>query len=672
MKVVPIIILLLICCLNIEAQQITIEDIIELAEIKNDAELANKTKAFVENEVVSDSEAIFLAGENALKELMAKGDTVNALKVFNYLSTHYYYVGTLDSAFQAFDTNYISKKDIPIQVLASFYYKSGLDKEGNGDITAAKTTFEKALNYFETLADSAYSEWVDTYYNLGGLQSKENNFAAALANYKKALELARSQNNDESFVSIQAAISDLYSLNYLFEEAYKAREEIILLAKKRSDFESIVVQNLNFSLNEKMQNRPEQQKQYLDEALVYADSSEDSYVQFIVYYSYFVYLCQNNRTDSLDYFYNQIETIYPSYQDYTFMQLLYLDVTAYYNLQKNNLTTAKRIALEKLALAETYNEKEIIIETHELLSRIYKATGEVNKANKEESLMLQYQDAAKLNALKNQLIFYKTIYETETQDLKIKTQKSEIKLLNAQNKLNRNLFLFAVFGVLTLASIIYLFRSRKFAKQREAMQYKFTQDIIKSVEQERKRISGELHDSIGQSLLLIKNKIFLSKQKTEDIELVDDAIHEVREISQALHPYRFEEQGLVNSLRNIISKFQANSTIFYSDNFEEVSNLPIKEEHQIFVYRMLQECLNNVEKHSKAKACNLSIEIKKNTVLFTVRDNGIGFDLTEGRGKLNSLGMKTLKERAQIVGGQLLIDSIKDKGTVIQISIPKV
>ena len=86
---------------------------------------------------------------------------------------------------------------------------------------------------------------------------------------------------------------------------------------------------------------------------------------------------------------------------------------------------------------------------------------------------------------------------------------------------------------------------------------------------------------------------------------------------------------------------------------------------------MLQECLTNVEKHSKAKACRVEIKETLQHFIFVIQDNGVGFDVKEKMQTLNSLGLKNLKERAQIIGAQLIINSEKENGTLISIYIPK-
>jgi signal transduction histidine kinase len=248
----------------------------------------------------------------------------------------------------------------------------------------------------------------------------------------------------------------------------------------------------------------------------------------------------------------------------------------------------------------------------------------------------------------------------------IVTQEKDIARLESRNQR----VLFGGVGLLLSLAIAYLIRIISFNKRNAELQKQFAQDLIKSTENERKRISSELHDSIGQSLLLIKNKILLNPDDVkQDIGIVDHAIDEVRTISQALHPYQFEKLGLLKSLEYLLDQFQANSNIFYSHDID-IESIDVSENHGIFIYRIIQECINNVEKHSSAKACILTVERKNDHFLFQIKDNGKGFDLTENSQLLNSLGMKTLRERAQIIGAQLIIDSTAGKGTTVNLKVP--
>ena len=203
------------------------------------------------------------------------------------------------------------------------------------------------------------------------------------------------------------------------------------------------------------------------------------------------------------------------------------------------------------------------------------------------------------------------------------------------------------------------------------MQETFTQDLLKTQENERSRIATELHDSIGQKLLIIKNSL-LSKEEKEakEIDMVGETIKEVREMSHNLHPFQFEKLGLTTSLKNMIESFQKNSNVFYSEDIETTDGL-ISKEKEIYVFRMLQEAITNVEKHAEATACNLASEEKKRVLVFTLKDNGKGFETPKDKADFEGLGMKTLQERAQFIKADLTINSTPGKGTTITIKIPK-
>jgi len=247
-------------------------------------------------------------------------------------------------------------------------------------------------------------------------------------------------------------------------------------------------------------------------------------------------------------------------------------------------------------------------------------------------------------------------------------QEGDIALLDAKNKVKNQWILFGGLGALSLFGFILVVRSRNNAKKSQKLQETFTKDILKTQENERARIASELHDSVGQKLLILKNS-FLGKEKEakSEIDLVGETIKEVREMSHNLHPFQFEKLGLMTSLKNMIETFQKNSNVFYSEEIETEDGL-ISKEKEIYVFRMLQEAITNVEKHADANACNLSTTETNSEVIFILKDNGKGFETSSTS---EGLGMKTLQERARFINANLKIKSISNKGTSIILKIPK-
>lgn len=317
------------------------------------------------------------------------------------------------------------------------------------------------------------------------------------------------------------------------------------------------------------------------------------------------------------------------------------------------LNKVLEINIARLFLVEVYdklNWPEMAFEHYKVYNRIKDSIQSVQKANS--------------------LAYYQTLYETEKRDKKIKEQDAQLMLVEEHNKRKTIILWSVVFILVGLFCLIYLWRSRRFSQNKVQLQKVFAQDLIRNIEDERKRISSELHDSVGQNLLLIKKQTLSGSEKANDTVLINNTIDEVRNISQSLHTFRFEQLGLIDSIKDTVDNFQKNSEIFYSVDFD-VEDITISKDKEIFLYRMIQECLNNVEKHLKAKACVVSNKEKSDAFIFEVKDNGVGFNVSENSESPNSLGMKTLKERAKIISGTLNIISEKGKGTTVQIKVPK-
>ncbi len=208
--------------------------------------------------------------------------------------------------------------------------------------------------------------------------------------------------------------------------------------------------------------------------------------------------------------------------------------------------------------------------------------------------------------------------------------------------------------------------------------------LLKAQETERRRISRELHDELGQALMVLKLQLGSIKRKIpmesvavrEDIEntlkYVNLIVENVRRLSHDLSPSILEDLGLDAALRLLIKEFAGHSHIQISCDIQSINRL-FSKENQIIIYRILQETFTNIEKHSCASQIWISIKHKNGSVTLTIKDNGVGFDLKlcmSKHGTERSLGLTTMDERARMLGGSFRIDSEKGRGTQIVFSIP--
>jgi signal transduction histidine kinase len=266
----------------------------------------------------------------------------------------------------------------------------------------------------------------------------------------------------------------------------------------------------------------------------------------------------------------------------------------------------------------------------------------------------------------NALAYYQTLYETEKRDATIQNQKAEITLLDTQNKIKSQWLLLGGLGLIAVFSIVYLIRSRKFAKKQQSLQEQFSQDLINGQEEERSRLARELHDSVGQKLMLLsKTTKKLGSENAE--QLASSTLEEVRSISRGLHPSNLERLGLTTAINALVYDINANTDLFFTEEIDDIDNI-LSKESELHLYRIVQETLSNIVKHSEAKAVKMEIHKKEKSISVLVSDNGKGFDF-ESKYKNMSLGLKTLYERAKILGAQLHLDSKINNGTEMQLNI---
>lgn len=208
----------------------------------------------------------------------------------------------------------------------------------------------------------------------------------------------------------------------------------------------------------------------------------------------------------------------------------------------------------------------------------------------------------------------------------------------------------------------------------------YTLQLIAAQETERARIGAELHDSIGQNLLLVKNRLQLAltrkglpadlREQLDDIgKLALQAIAEVRQISRDLHPYQIEHLGLTRALAAIIDNAAEASGIKFEKKLESADDV-FSRDAATHIYRIVQECLNNILKHSQAKRSRIRLERDVHEVQLTIDDNGCGFEPDKTKNGRNGLGLKNIAARVRMLGGKLEVDSAPGKGTRIKVTLP--
>jgi PAS domain S-box-containing protein len=240
--------------------------------------------------------------------------------------------------------------------------------------------------------------------------------------------------------------------------------------------------------------------------------------------------------------------------------------------------------------------------------------------------------------------------------------------------------------VASFANVTERKRAEETLRESERRLRFLSSQLLTVQEQERKRIAGELHEGLGALLSGIKYKVEAAlqqraknkpeaaeKQLESVIPMIQESVEEVRRIQTGLRPVTLDSLGVLATLRSLCRKFETTYPSISVQQQIDIGEDDIPSSLKIVIYRISQEALNNIAKHSKADLVRLFMRKTEGGVELVIQDNGRGFDVKEALSAESSgqgLGVPSMRERAELSGGSFTIESIVGKGTTIRSSWP--
>src|SRR6185437_4709824 len=242
---------------------------------------------------------------------------------------------------------------------------------------------------------------------------------------------------------------------------------------------------------------------------------------------------------------------------------------------------------------------------------------------------------------------------------------------------NKILDITLLFTLIIAIIIVYFFISiiryhRRYMRlQREKI---FAEITIR--ENERKRIAGDLHDSLGPLLSAVKLNISnVDIENPADREILektgrhlDEIIGSLRRISHDLLPGILERRGLLEAIREFISQVKTRGSV--NIQLYIVKEIQIPKEKEIHIFRMIQEIIHNTIKHARARNLQIGFSEEGGHILCLTKDDGCGFDKEKALSGASGLGLRSLESRCEVLGGILQLDSAPGAGTNYFIKIP--
>ncbi len=542
---------------------------------------------------------------------------------------------------------------------ADSYSESGIKKESIDYYEKAEKLFLEAKDSTQYALAKSYKAYI---------LSTMGEFSVASQEYQKALSVFMGSKDDPNILSVRIGLSILYSQNRFYDEAEKEYVAIESLALKLKEYGAYVANLENRSYDYSTQGK--YAKSIACKKRMLEVIEEHPELNFFRSHSFHGLALDYIAIDSLDkakLYIDKLKKIFDERPESRNLKEKYIESEAKLFLAEGDLSKAETKAKTLLKMRLGTLDYENIMKAQELLYQIYEVKKDEPKALKYLKSFTKIKDSIESVQKTRALSYYQTLYETEKRDAKIESQQSEITILNTQNKLNRQRILLVGLGLITLFVTIYLLRSKTFANKQQALQEKFSQDLITGQEEERSRIARELHDSVGQKLMLLsKTTKKLGSENAE--QLASSTLEEVRSISRGLHPSNLERLGLTEAINALVYDINTNTDIFFSEEVDNIDNL-LSKESELHLYRIIQESLNNIIKHADAKAVKMKIQKTDHDISILVSDNGKGFDF-DAKYKDLSLGLKTLMERTKIISGDIVFSSKLNSGTEMMLNIP--
>ncbi|MBL0736712.1 sensor histidine kinase [Flavobacterium sp. GN10] len=530
-----------------------------------------------------------------------------------------------------------------------------------GDYQNALKLFKQCLEYKD---DSEII--LGSYINIADIYSRLKDYDNANIYYKKGKTICEKTNNFQAKSIILLGLGENYQLQNKYPEALKMFQEALTIADENEMNQLAIISRSTIG------DCYTSQKKYNDAKLIFLEALQKS-----IHFG----LLQNQ----ID-IYDELREIAIKQEDYK---------NAYMFFDKS---THLKDSISKMERIKEINELEIKYKTAQKQKEIesLKFENEAKKlalASQEDAIknMILQDEISKKNN-ENTILSYQNSSNKKRNEISLLKKDQQLKTLEINQQKKIKLFTISAFLILLIPIIALLFQFYKRFKIQHLLNIKQTEissqkinSILKEQElelikasitgqdKERKRISQELHDSIGGNLAAIKLQVnHLNSSNSSNIQKIslqlDDTYQLVRNLSHNLLPKKFSQNKFLEVLESYLNNISEASKIkisYIPYPKKEINDLD--ENIQIEIFKIIQELLTNTIKHAKASEIEIQLNYIENIFNLLFEDNGIGFQ-TENISK--GIGLVNLENRINKLNGSLIIDSKQKRGTIFNIEIP--
>ncbi|RTL59860.1 MAG: tetratricopeptide repeat protein [Sphingobacteriales bacterium] len=593
---------------------------------------------------------LFLVFAIFIVRLFAQADGLEALKKqYNSAAGYKEKVSALEQLAARYTTInfdsalYYTQKGLQLSLKEKDPVYTGLLKRSAGVAYYFKGQYDSAANYYYQSANlleqaNAKSGLALTYNEIAKLFRKTRDLDKALHYYDKSMNIYRELNDSAGISMILNESGVVYEYMGQFEKAIDHYNGSLDIVRRKKDSVGIGYA-LNFIGGAYTQLKQfDLAAKYLNDCIEIRKKSNDSF------------------------------TLALSYGDLGYMEN-----------EAGNLAAAKQNYNASSQIASKMNYPELLSNNLKELSDIEEKSGNYKQSLEYYQKHIQLKDSLFNLSRSKQIEELSAKYETAQKEKRIQEQQFELTKKNY----------WIIGGSILIALMILLGYSlyrRNQLKQEARLQAEIlrqqdlaTKAILEAEEKERQRIAKDLHDGVGQmmsaaklNLSAIENELPFKDDMQKEavlriIKLVDDSCKEVRAVSHNMMPNALLKAGLASAVREFIN--QIDQKIIKVNLHSEGLNERLDSNTETVLYRVIQECVNNVIKHAGATQLDISLIKDEDGISATVEDNGKGFD-TSDFVKKNGLGLKNIQARVEYLKGTVDFDSSPGRGTLVAIHVP--
>ena len=591
----------------------------------------------------------------SLNQIEGETDALNCIGMAHYR------VGNIDSAQIYYNRAFNLSDEI------KYLKAKATALKGLGDIHERSSEYDLAMEKYKESYDLSLSIGYDKgvvrgLNDIGIILEYTGKIDQALAKYLEGLQYA--ENKKILFLSGVSAsnIGTLYFIQKKYDKAIEYAQIALKYYQKIKNIRGVgfVYQDMGQIL--KAQNR-------LDEALIQYRNAKDIRLSqndkrglsFTYFGMAWTYKRMGNMARAREYMKKSLAL--REELGFERMVMACIRALAQFNMAEKRYKEAYPYLKRSYDWALNANSAESLYESSEAMVKYYEVIGDLKGAYYYQKTLLDAKDSL-FNVSQNESFAeMQTLYETEKKEREIlELEKNNTKITTQRN--------YIMGGSLALGLLsLFGFQWQKVRKERNDKK-EFAEALLFTQEEERKRIARDLHDGIGQSLLLVKKQLEKNTSVTlENQILISDTLEEVRSISQDLHPFQIEKFGVTAAIKDVITKVEKSTELFITSEIDDIDGI-LSDKAEINIYRIIQEALNNVIKHAQATAVKMTLTKNDGKISLLIQDNGRGFDHEMAIVRSKSLGLKTMVERVSTIGGSLRFSDNDGSGTRLDVTVP--